>query len=239
MGKAGHLMRANHGPASLPGLRARIERRYAVAEELVALRPGLDVHFLRAADPDAVLDEATAEEDRGGRQVLPYWAEVWESARVLADSFATPPAANPLRVLDLGCGMGLAGTCAAAAGHRVLLADLETPALLFARYNAVRSAADPRSVRVRRVDWRADDLGERFDLIVGADVLYDRAEWPFLLEFWRRHLAAGGKVLLGEPGRQTGREFTDQLAGWGWTSAETAAAARGTAVRVLTLRPTS
>src|SRR5687767_3613897 len=40
-------------------------------------------------------------------------------------------------VLDLGCGMGLAGTAAAALGHRVTFADLEAPALLFARLNSL------------------------------------------------------------------------------------------------------
>ena len=219
-------------------MRARIQRRFAAADEPVSLGPGRSVPFLRAADPDAVLNRAAEEEGRGGKPGLPYWAQVWGSSRAVGFFFsAKPRAVEPLRVLDLGCGMGLAGACAAAAGHRVLLADLESPALLFARYNALRLAADPTTVRCRRVDWRADDLGEWFDLILGADVLYDRAEWPFLLSFWRRHLTAGGRVLLGEPGRQTGREFADQVGGWGWLLREAAgeSSSDGPAVRLLEL----
>lgn len=117
------------------------------------------------------------------------------------------------RVLDLGCGMGLAGTVAAALGARVLFADLEAPALLFARLNSLPSR--PR-VRTRRLNWQFDRLGERFDLIVGADILYERKQWEYLEPFWRAHLEAGASVLLGEPGRQTGDAFGAWIESRGW-----------------------
>ena len=112
-------------------------------------------------------------------------------------------------LLDLGCGMGLSGTAAAAAGGRVLFADLEPPALLFARLNSLPYG---RRVRTRRVDWRTDRLGERFDRILGADILYERKQWDFLEPFWRAHLAPHGSVLLGEPGRKTGEMFVEWIA---------------------------
>ena len=61
---------------------------------------------------------------------------------------------------------------------------------------------------------------DRFDLIVGADILYDRTQWQHLEPFWRHHLAPGGRVLLGEPGRPTGGMFLDWLKGKGWAVAE-------------------
>ena len=116
-------------------------------------------------------------------------------------------------VLDLGCGMGLAGTVAAALGAKVLFADLEQPALLFA---ALNSLPWRRRVRTRRLNWRSDRLGEQFDLIIGADILYERPQWESLEPFWRAHLAPGGTVLLGVPGRQTGDLFIDWIAARGW-----------------------
>src|SRR5262245_66037430 len=98
-------------------------------------------------------------------------------------------------VLDLGCGMGLSGTAAAALGARVLFADLEAAALLFARLNSVPYRG---RVRTRQTDWRRDNLGERFDLILGADILYERKQWENLEPFWRAHLAPSGSILLGE-----------------------------------------
>jgi predicted nicotinamide N-methyase len=109
--------------------------------------------------------------------------------------------------------MGLCGTVAARLGARVLFADLETPPLLFAILN---SLPDRPRVRARRMNWRVDRLKERFDLILGADILYERSQWPFLDIFWKAHLSAGGAVLLGEPGRPLGDEFPDFAAGNGW-----------------------
>jgi predicted nicotinamide N-methyase len=117
-------------------------------------------------------------------------------------------------VLDLGCGMGLSGTVAAALGAQVLFADLERPALLFAQLNSLPWSS---RVRTRRVDWRSDRLGERFELILGADILYERKQWDHLEPFWRAHLAPRGQILLGEPGRPTGEAFPDWIRARGWS----------------------
>ena len=120
-----------------------------------------------------------------------------------------------LAILDLGCGVGFAGTVAAMLGHRVTFADIETPALLFARLNSI---AWRERVSARRVDWKRDRLNERFDVILGADVLYDRSQWEHLEPFWRAHLRddTDACVLLGEPGRQTGDLFESWITARGW-----------------------
>jgi predicted nicotinamide N-methyase len=117
------------------------------------------------------------------------------------------------RTLDLGCGMGLSGTTAAALGARVTFADIEPPALLFARLNSLPWR---RRVSTRRVNWKTDQLNEKFDLILGADIVYERAQWEFLEPFWRAHLKPGGTVMLGEPGRQTGDLFIQWIQSHGW-----------------------
>jgi predicted nicotinamide N-methyase len=109
--------------------------------------------------------------------------------------------------------MGLAGTAAAALGASVMFADLEAPALMFATLNSLPWRD---RVRTRRLNWRNDDLGERFDLIIGADIIYEKAQWQQLVPFWRKHLAAGGVVLLGEPGRQSGELFIEWIANQRW-----------------------
>lgn len=189
----------------------RIGRRYQTKASRFKLGK-LELPFVRIADPDRVLDEVVADEERR-RQLpqdspeepsrVPYWAQLWESAQALAQVLGRMPLED-LSVLDLGCGMGLAGAAAAAMGARVLMADVESPALLLSRLNTW-----PWSdrVRVRRVNWQADRLGERFDLILGADILYEKDQWTHLDSFWRAHLAPAGAVLLGEPGRSTGDAF--------------------------------
>lgn len=220
----------------------RIHRSYDTATQPVRIGP-LTLSFTRIADPDRVLDQVAAEADlkerlSGKRSAdehlhLPYWAELWDSAmgvgqylfregsgfRVQESGFSHPlnpesRTLNPPNVLDLGCGMGLSGTVAAALGAKVLFADIEAPALLFARLNSLPWAS---RVRTRKLNWRTDRLDERFELIIGADILYERAQWEYQEPFLRQHLAPGGTVLLGEPGRQTGDLFVDWIRGHDWS----------------------
>lgn len=191
--------------------------------QIVRFGDAIELPFTRVADPDRVLDEVAEEEDRrdrlGGQRHedplhLPYWAELWESAGGIAQHLVKQPdALAGAKVLDLGCGQGLSGCAAAAMKAHVLFADLEPPALLFARLNSLPFA--PR-VRTRRFNWQTDRLDERFDIILGADILYERKQWEYLEPCWRAHLERDGQVLLGEPGRQTGDLFMEWIGPRGW-----------------------
>jgi predicted nicotinamide N-methyase len=223
----------------------RIHRKFATVTQDVRVGP-VTISFTRIADPNVVLDHVAEEEDRldklaGGRRDeavlhLPYWAELWDSAPAVAEELATMRPGG-LDVLDLGCGMGLTGAVAAAMGARVLLADLEPDALLFARLN---SLPWKQRVRTRRLDWRTTRLKEQFDLIVGADILYEKNQWPHLGPFWCRHLKPDGTVLLGEPGRQTGELFLDWVKAQPWQvqRSERPVPTRAKPIRLFKLRRT-
>jgi predicted nicotinamide N-methyase len=218
--------------------------KYHVVETLLQV-DRLEIGFVRIADPDAVLDRVADEQDKleklrgartDGEQLhLPYWAELWDSAAAIGQHLGRSGVSGR-SILDLGCGMGLAGTVAARLGNRVLFADLEPPALLFAQVN---SLPDRDRIRTRQLNWRTDRLNERFDLIIGSDILYERAQWEFLEPFWREHLAPGGEVLLGEPGRQTGDLFPDWIRarGWSFQQQSESVTTRPAPVRLFTIQP--
>jgi predicted nicotinamide N-methyase len=216
-------------------LLARIRRRFETITEDVRVAGGVEaggltLAFTRIADPNRVLDQVAEEEDRrdklagrrrpGEELHLPYWAELWDSSLAMIELLAEQArtrnsglSTQDFSVLDLGCGMGLTGAVAAALGARVLFADLEPDALLFARLNAIEFED---RIRTRRLNWQTARLTERFDLIIGADILYDKTQWPYLEPFWRGHLNPGGTILLGEPGRQTGDMFQDWIKPHPW-----------------------
>jgi len=236
-------------------LHARLARRFDLITEPIAVGP-LRIAFTRVADPEKVLDELChridIEERLTGRRVtgdhlgLPYWAELWDSAigigqylamnttdRRRADIDANPSPADT--VLDLGCGMGLAGTVAAVMGADVTFADVETDCLLFSAVNGLRHSAN---VSWKKTDWQRDDLGRRFDLIIGSDVLYDRTQWPHLDAFFRRHLQPNGRVLLGEPGRQSGDLFIPWILerNWQFHQYDQSVPTRATPIRLFELK---
>ncbi len=232
-------------------LLARIHRRYPTRTDAIVIA-GRTFNFTRAADPNRVLDEIAADEDRreraggdrkDGDQVhLPYWAELWDSALGMAqllirhgDMLRCGTARQPSTVLDLGCGMGLTGMVAASLGMQLTLADLEPPALLFAKLNSLPFSPPARTLRL---NWESTRLEERFDLILGADILYERAQWDHLEPFWRAHVNSTGAILLGEPGRPTGNDFPDWITARGWdlTLHEQAVATRSQPIRLFELR---
>jgi predicted nicotinamide N-methyase len=229
----------------------RIHRRFQTVTQNIQIGE-LNFTFTRIADPDRVLDEVAAEEDRreklrgtrtpGDELHLPYWAEFWDSALGIAQHLTSDAtwcnAMQHLRILDLGSGMGFAGTVAAQLGANVVFADLEPAALLFARLNTLLHR---NRVRTRQLNWRTDRLDESFDLIIGADILYERAQWEHLEPFWRSHLAPNGSVLLGEPGRQTGDLFIPwiQERRWSLQQSQQKVPTRDVPIRIFSIRPTT
>jgi predicted nicotinamide N-methyase len=192
-----------------------MRQRYEIVAERIRLGE-LEFDFWRIADPESLLDDATLLKSYDDLPWQPYWAETWDTARGVASELAERDLRSK-RVLDLGCGLGLTGTVAAARGARVVMGDYAPPALPFA---CVNSWPWRERVDVIHLNWRKDNLGEKFDLIVGSDILYDREDLPYLDSFWRAHLASEGSVLLGDPTRLMTRDFIRWIWQRGWRIAE-------------------
>jgi predicted nicotinamide N-methyase len=159
---------------------------------------GVELTLLRPVSPEALIDEDAFARD----EFLPYWADLWPAARALADAL---PEVRGLRVVELGCGLGLPSLAAAARGADVTATDWADDAIALLRENAARNGLELRA-EVR--DWR-ERWAERFDLALAADVLYERRNVePVLARL--RELAPVALVALA--GRPYETEFL-QLAG--------------------------
>jgi len=175
-------------------------RRFAPVERVISVR-GTSYRCWCPPDVDALIDEAAFAAD----ERIPYWANVWESAVVLAEEIAELDGQGR-SFLELGCGLGLPAIVAARRGFAATASDYEEAALEGVRYNADRNGAGGLAVRL--VDWRRPpaDLG-RFDLVVAADVLYERHHATTLAAMIAGVLADGGVALVADPGRARAVEF--------------------------------
>jgi len=136
----------------------------------------------------------------------PYWAHLWSGARVLARSVPVRPG----RTIELGCGLGLPGLTAARRGGRVTFVDRARAPLAFVRASAV--ASDLEGVDAVAADFAAGGIAGRFDLVLLAEVLYDRVAFPAIARAVADHLAEGGLALLADGARIDTRAFYPELA---------------------------
>ncbi|MFJ4144981.1 class I SAM-dependent methyltransferase [Pseudomonas sp. NPDC089734] len=154
--------------------------------------PGTDLK-LWLIDADNMDRAFSPDETRRILEEPPYWSFCWASGLALAHFLAEHPQwVAGKRVLDFGAGSGVAGIAAARAGAtEVVACDLDPLAIAACRANAELNAV--------QLSYSADFFAEadRFDLILVADVLYDRANLPLLDHFLsrgRRALVADSRV---------------------------------------------
>jgi predicted nicotinamide N-methyase len=169
----------------------------------VVLVGGRDLVVSRPRDSDMLIDDEVFPDD----EFLPYWAQLWPSGTALARAVAVRSLGG-MRVVELGCGLGLASLGAALAGAHVLATDWSAEALALLEDNA---AANGLAVETARVDWTAPAaLLERapFDLVLAADVLYERRAVAPLAALLPR---LGAEVLLADPGRPPLAAFLEQV----------------------------
>jgi predicted nicotinamide N-methyase len=186
--------------------------RFEIVRETVESGPfSLEIERPRSAE-DLIDEEEFASDER-----LPYWAELWPSARVLARVVAGRPLAGR-RVLELGCGIGLPSIAALAAGANPLATDWYADALRFAKANALRATGRPLETML--VDWRSppEALLERapFDLVIGADLLYEERNGRALAALLPRLAPPGGEVLICDPRRPDAVHLLEPLGAAGW-----------------------
>jgi len=122
----------------------------------------VELTLQRPESPEALIDEDAFADD----EFLPYWAELWPAGKALA---AALPDVRGLRVVELGCGLGLPSLVAAARGADVTATDWADDAIAQLRENAARNGL---ALHAERRDWR-EPWAACFDLALAADVLYE------------------------------------------------------------------
>ena len=140
---------------------------------------------------------------------LPYWAEIWPSSLALAEYVQNcEEITSESTVLELGCGPGVAGLAA----HRaklVTVSDYEKPALTLSVANWLENLGIEPCAEL--MDWRDPRLELAADILLAADVAYEKRFFEPLINTFKKLLKPNGYILLSEPGRSVAGEFFEQM----------------------------
>jgi predicted nicotinamide N-methyase len=189
-------------------LRDELTRRFRTTTRDLELA-GRTINLLMPANADELISEADFDRD----ERLPYWADLWPSARILAEELAVMRLSG-MRVLELGCGLGVVAIGAVWGGGEVTATDYYEEATLFAGLNV--GAATGTTIVTRMVNWVSlpSDLG-KFDVVLASDVLYEHRYASLVANAIAATLVRGGEAIVADPGRIALQEFLDECAALG------------------------
>ena len=162
-----------------------------------------ECRLYRVPSLDRLVDEIDPVEfERDER--MPYWAELWPSGIALGTMLAARRSLRGVRLLELGCGLGLPSIVAARMGANVTATDYFLEALDLLAANAALNGV---KLTTGLLDWRAAAAVGQFDLVVAADVLYEPWQVERIVEMLRGTVAANGRAIVVDPDRATARQF--------------------------------
>ncbi|HXN14990.1 MAG TPA: 50S ribosomal protein L11 methyltransferase [Usitatibacter sp.] len=128
----------------------------------------------------------------------PYWGIAWPGGQAIARHVLdNPESFRGAAILDLGAGSGLCAIAAAKAGaRRVHAADIDPFSAL-----AIEANAGLNDVRVAIVEEDLIDRPSRWDVVLAADLWYEKFLAGRITPWLRRLAQDGTRVLVGDTGR--------------------------------------
>jgi 2-polyprenyl-3-methyl-5-hydroxy-6-metoxy-1,4-benzoquinol methylase len=175
---------------------------------------GRPVQVVRPADPDRLLDDPDVLDWNRRDDYMPYWAYLWPGAFLLAEAVAAEPWVAGTDALEIGCGLGLAGLVGLLRGLRVTFTDYDSAPLHFVERSVAANGLDTSAFTTGLIDWR-DPPPERYQVILGADVLYEHRLVPQVVHVLGTMLAPGGLALIASPYRVSAESFPARAEGAG------------------------
>ncbi len=191
---------------------------YTTRQQQVRLgRHNYNIRWLRDdqqfADPDG-------RAERFGISSAPWclFGQVWPAGRLLANAMGDVDILGK-RIVEIGCGLGLASPVLRRRGADIIASDMHPLAEPFLAYNSALNALP--SVAYRKLRWGVPlpTLG-LFDLVTGSDVLYERNHAEMLADLIERHTHAASEILITDPGRGNSAPFSRALALQGFEVSE-------------------
>ena len=205
---------------------------YEVKQERIAI-PGVDDLVIRSLLDKQQFADPQGDAERLGisSSLWPLFGLLWPSGSHLAERLGARTLVEAERILEIGCGLGLASLVGHRAGADITASDCHPLAGRFLTHNLQLNDLGP--MKYRHGQWSGlllprDAIDERaprvvhgeFDLVVGSDVLYERDERGTLADFIHRLAAPVAEVWIVDPNRGNRAAFHKNMARHGFRMEE-------------------
>ncbi len=201
---------------------------YLLKHEIIKVIGAAALNIRSLLDRQQFADPTGAAQGLGiSSAAWPLFGLVWPSGLHLAAAMAIRPLVVAERILEIGCGLGLASLVVHRRGGDVTASDCHPLAGGFLRENLRLNELPP--MPYCHGHWggqeASTDFGPKvnglFDLIIGSDVLYERDDAGVLSSFIGRHGAPVCEVMIIDPNRGNRSPFHRRMAAMGYALHET------------------
>lgn len=153
----------------------------------------------RPSDTDKMLNHPEVLNEITYNENMPYWAEIWPSARMLAKFLMRENFEPGVKALEIGCGLGVVGVVALHKGMEVTFSDYDATALEFAAENARANGFE--KFNTIQIDWRNVPDGLDYPIILGSDLVYEPGNVEPLVKMISKVMAKDGLCLMTDQDR--------------------------------------
>ena len=178
-----------------------------------------DIHVKSLRDKQQFLDSFGEAEAMGiSPAQWPLFGVVWESSELLAEKMLEFDIKGK-RILEIGCGMALSSLLLNSRDADITATDYHPEAANYLSENT--NLNHGKQIPYLRTSWlnKEDGLGE-FDLLIGADLLYERQHVTQLADFIHRHSRPKCEVVIVDPGRGHHAPFSKWMIGLGYSHSQ-------------------
>jgi len=177
-----------------------------------------DIHFRSLRDRCQYIDSNGEAAALGiSPTSWPVFGIVWPSGEILAQLMSNYDIGGK-RILEIGCGVGLASLVLNARNADISATDIHPSAETFLSHNTKLNAGAP--IPFLRIGWEDAqnmDFGD-FDLIIGSDLLYEEVHAEQLSQFIEKYTKPSCEVLMVVASRGYGGKFALAMTEFGFST---------------------